>query len=233
MYIVPFPFQIYKGKYMSKQNLPKKRTLRSVKKDGQSKKKNLRFDTKELRKKRKKIVRNIRESLCWILEILLVCIVAYLLVCGFGQRVSNAGDSMKPVLKNGDVVLVNRVKYALVQPKRGDIIAFKPGGNASSHYSVKRIVALPGETIQIKEGEIYINGNNTQEHIYAQNINSAGVALEPLKMGKDEYFVLGDNSTSSDDSRKADIGNVEKKDIYGKVWFIASPGSRIGFVKNQ
>ena len=169
---------------MSEQNLHKKRTLRSVKKDKKSKKKKLRFQTKALRGKRKKIERRIREILCWILEIMLVCIVAYLLVGGFGQRVSNAGDSMKPVLRNGDVLLVNRVKYAMFEPKRGDIIAFKPGGNANSHYSVKRIVALPGDTIQINQGKVYINGKNIQ------------------------------------------------KDIYGKVWFIASPGSRVGIVKN-
>ena len=217
---------------MSEQNLHKKRTLRSVKKDKKSKKKKLRFQTKALRGKRKKIERRIREILCWILEILLVCIVAYLLVSGFGQRVSNAGDSMKPILRNGDVLLVNRVKYAMFEPKRGDIIAFKPGGNANSHYSIKRIVALPGDTIQINQGKIYINGKNIQKDIYVKDIKDGGIASEPLKIGKNEYFVLGDNSTSSDDSRKADIGTVEKKDIYGKVWFIASPGSRIGFVNN-
>ncbi len=213
---------------MSKQSRVKEKILPSGKK---GKKGKIRFDKKAFRKKRKKILKKIRESLCWSLEILLVCIVAFLLVIGFGQRVSNAGDSMKPILKNGDVVLVNRANYLILPPKRGDIIAFKPGGNSSSHYSIKRVVALPGETIQIKQGEIYINGRKIKEQIYVKDLQSAGVAAEPLKLGKEEYFVLGDNSTSSDDSRKADIGNVEKKDIYGKVWFIAGPMERIGFMK--
>ncbi len=213
---------------MSKQNREKEKNLLSKKK---MKKRKIRFDKKAFRKKRRKILRQVRESLCWALEIILVCIVAFLLVIGFGQRVSNAGDSMKPILKNADVVFVNRAKYLIFSPKRGDIVAFKPGGNSSSHYSIKRIVGLPGETIQIKDGEVYINGNKMKEQIYVNDLQSAGVAAEPLKLGKEEYFVLGDNSTSSDDSRKADIGNVEKKDIYGKVWFIASPLDRIGLIK--
>ncbi len=214
---------------MNKKNRVKEHILPSGKKE---KKRKIRFDKKAFRKKRKKILKDIRESLCWSLEILLVCIVAFLLVIGFGQRISNAGDSMKPVLKNGDIVLVNRAKYLILPPKRGDIIAFKPGGNSTSHYSIKRIVAMPGETIQIKEGEIYINGETIKEHIYAKDLQSAGIAAEPLKLGANEYFVVGDNTTSSDDSRKADIGNVEKKDIYGKVWFIVSGVDRIGFVRN-
>ena len=138
---------------------------------------------------------------------------------------------MKPVLQNGDVVLVNRLIYNASKPKRGDIIAFKPNGNENTHYSIKRIVGLPGETVQIKDGSVYINDVETLEHIFAEDIEEAGIADEPVVLKGNEYFVLGDNHSSSDDSRMADIGNVKRREIYGKVWFVASFGSDFGFVK--
>lgn len=169
-----------------------------------------------------------KDCLVWALEILLVCILAVVLVWFFGQRVSNAGDSMKPVLSNGDVVLVNRLVYNAAKPGRGDIIAFRPGGNENVHYSVKRIVGLPGETVEIKEGSIYIDGEEMKEDIYVSDIDYAGVAGEPIQLGEDEYFVMGDNQAGSDDSRMADIGNVKRNEIYGKVWFVISLGSHFG-----
>lgn len=175
--------------------------------------------------------KNIGTALSWIVQIALVCGIAFMLVCAFGHRVSNAGDSMKPALKNGDVVLMNRMVYNVSNPKRGDIIAFRPNGNENAHYSIKRVVALPGETVQIKEGSIYIDGTKVTEHIYAKEIVDAGVIDEPMELGKDEYFVIGDNHAGSDDSRMADIGNVKRKDIFGKAWFVASLGEDFGFVK--
>lgn len=65
---------------------------------------------------------------------------------------------MSPVLKNGDVVLINRIVYDARKPKRGEIIAFRPNGNENAHYCIKRVVGLPGETVQIKDGKIYIDG---------------------------------------------------------------------------
>lgn len=170
--------------------------------------------------------------LAWGLEILLVCVFAVMLVWFFGQRVSNAGDSMKPSLNNGDVVLVNRLVYDAVKPGRGDVIAFRPGGNENVHYSIKRIVGLPGESVQIKDGAVYINDEKLDGELYAADIEYAGVAEEPVQLGKGEYFVMGDNQAGSDDSRMADIGNVKREEIYGKVWFVASFGSNFGFVKD-
>lgn len=173
-----------------------------------------------------------RHMLAWGLEILLVCVFAVMLVWFFGQRVSNAGDSMKPSLNNGDVVLVNRLVYDAVKPGRGDVIAFRPGGNENVHYSIKRIVGLPGESVQIKDGAVYINDEKLDGELYAADIEYAGVAEEPVQLGKGEYFVMGDNQAGSDDSRMADIGNVKREEIYGKVWFVASFGSNFGFVKD-
>lgn len=172
-----------------------------------------------------------KEIIIWLVEIIAVCVLAWMLVSLFGQRVSNAGDSMRPVLKNGDVVLIDRMVYNAKKPVRGDIIAFKPNGNENTHYSIKRVVGLPGETVQIKDGKVYINGEALKKDVYVSDIGFAGIAEEPVELGETEYFVLGDNCEGSDDSRLADVGNVTRSDIYGKVWFVTSFGGNFGFVK--
>lgn len=166
----------------------------------------------------------------WVLQIILVSMAAFMIVFYFGLRVSNAGDSMKPELRNGDIVLVNRLVYNASAPKRGDVIAFRPYGNENTHYYVKRIVGLPGETVQIKDGQVYINGKVQKEDIYVSEIEKPGVASEEIQLKSDEYFVLGDHASGSDDSRMADIGNVKRSEIEGKVWFNITPGASFGKV---
>lgn len=176
--------------------------------------------------------KDMRKIFGWGIQIVCVCLAAFMLVSFFGQRVSNAGDSMRPTLQNGEIVLMNRLIYNASKPKRGDVIAFKPNGNENAHYSIKRVVGLPGETVQIKDGTIYVNGEEHVKDIYTFEIESPGIAEDPVKLGEGEYFVMGDNHTSSDDSRMADVGNVKREDIYGKVWFVASFGNNFGFVKD-
>lgn len=185
---------------------------------------------RRIRRSRKKRRRS-GEIVVWAAEIAAVCLLALLLVLFFGQRVSIAGDSMSPVLKNGDVLLVNRLIYDAQKPKRGDIIAFKPGGNENAHYMIKRVVGLPGETVQIRDGQVLIDGEVLVKDLYCYEITTPGVAADPVELGENEYFVLGDNHESSDDSRMASVGNIQREDIYGKIWFVASPGDNFGFVK--
>lgn len=173
----------------------------------------------------------VKTAIEWGTEIIVVCILAWMLVSFLGQRVSNAGDSMSPVLKNGDVVLINRIVYDARKPKRGEIIAFRPNGNENAHYCIKRVVGLPGETVQIKDGKIYIDGKVQKKNVYTSDLDFAGIAEKKLTLGETEYFVLGDNSAGSDDSRLADIGNVKREDIGGKVWFVTNIGKNFGFVK--
>ena len=187
-----------------------------------------------LPKAKKKIHLNlemIASTFTWIFKIVVTCLVAFVAVWYWGQRVSTVGDSMSPVLKNADVVLVNRIVYNASSPKRGDVIVFKPKGNENSHYYTKRIVGLPGETVQIVENQVYINGKKLEEDYKTTKIDTAGIAGEKLKLGGDEYFVLGDNRKNSEDSRSADIGKVKRSYIYGKAWFVASPKKDWGFVK--
>ena len=166
----------------------------------------------------------------WVFEIAVVCLFAFVAVWYFGQRVSTVGDSMSPVLRNGDVALVNRIVYNATTPKRGDVIVFKPKGNENDHYYIKRIVGLPGETIEIIENRVYIDGERLEEDYETTNIDDVGVVDEKLKLAGDEYFVLGDNREQSEDSRDADVGNVKREYIYGKAWFVITPGDEFGFV---
>lgn len=173
----------------------------------------------------------LRSGFLWAAELVLAFAIACLLVAYFGVQVSNIGESMSPTLESGDTVLVNKFAYRLSAPKAGDIIAFKPNGNENSHYYMKRVVAVPGDTIQIISGRVYVNGELAEEKVQTEKMEEAGVAEEPITLGSGEYFVLGDNRNASEDSRSADIGNVNEKDILGKVWFRLTPGSRFGFIE--
>jgi signal peptidase I len=145
--------------------------------------------------------------------------LAFVIVYSVGMRTSVIGDSMEPVLYNGQEILMNRVVYRLTSPKRGDVIVFLPNGNEHSHYYVKRVVGLPGETIQIKEGHVYIDNVLLDEDEDLDKMIDAGIAQNELTLAADEYFVLGDNRNSSEDSRSGNIGAVRKDDIVGKAWF--------------
>lgn len=209
----------------------KRPSQRPRKKPGSS---SLRFEDKrqKLHFERRHVAVNAKAAVIWAVEILILCMAAVFLVLAFGERVSVAGDSMNPVLKNGDVVLINRVIYNIKSPSRGDVVAFRPNGDESAHYQIKRIVGLPGETVQIVDGSVYIDGEEISDHIYVTGIDYAGLAEEPVELGEDEYFVMGDNASASDDSRIAEIGNVSRSDIYGKVWFEAGFGENFGFVSD-
>ena len=167
----------------------------------------------------------------WTFQILIVILFAYVMVFFFGQSRTNVGQSMDVTLSGGDTVLLNVMAYQLGGPSRGDIISFKPNGSTSSHSNIKRVIGLPGETIQIKDGMIYINGKVYLEQKNYPAITNPGMASEPITLGSQEYFVLGDNRNNSEDSRFADIGLVDSDSIEGKVWYVLSPSEHRGFVK--
>ena len=173
----------------------------------------------------------VKTAIEWGTEIIVVCILAWMLVSFFGQRVSNAGDSMSPVLKNGDVVLINRIVYDARKPKRGEIIAFRPNGNENAHYCIKRVVGLPGETIQIKDGKIYIDGKVQKKDVYTSDLDFAGIAEKKLTLGETEYFVLGDNRDNSNDSRYKEVGPVKRSKITGRIIFRFYPWKNAGVIQ--
>ena len=181
------------------------------------------------RQKRKINVTAVREVFSWMIEILLAIVLAFTFVYFIGLRTSVVGQSMSPTLVSGDEILVNRFVYKVTDPKRGDIIVFLPNGNEKSHYYVKRVIGVPGDTVLIQNGAVYINGEVYKEEIEAAAIEEAGLASEEITLDSDEYFVLGDNRNNSEDSLYANIGNIKKDYIIGKAWFRVAPFSSFGF----
>ena len=166
----------------------------------------------------------------WSFQIILVIMFAYVLVYFFGQSRTNVGQSMDTTLSGGDEVLINILAYQMNGPARNDIISFKPNGNNSSRSSIKRVIALPGETVQIKDGMIYIDGKVLHEDADYPIITNPGMASEPIRLSDTQYFVLGDNRNNSDDSRFADVGLVSSDMIGGRVWCVLSPSSHRRFL---
>ena len=182
------------------------------------------------RRRRKFNMPLFKEVMSWVIGCAIVIFIAYTLVTFFGCRTTVVGNAMNDTLTNEEQILVNRFIYNVSSPKQGDVIAFLPNGNEKSHYYVRRVIACPGDTIQIKEGVVYVNGEAYQEKITVASIEDAGVASEEIKLGDDEYFVLGDNRNNSEDSRLANIGNVKKSYIIGKAWFYFKSIGNMGFI---
>lgn len=174
----------------------------------------------------------VKSVLLWIVEIIAVLVLGVVLAVGFGKTTVMQEGSMDPTLNAGDTLLINRTAYRFSSPKRGDIIVFKLSDDQKASTHIKRIVGLPGETVQIKEGQILIDGEIYQEKQGFSMIQNAGMADQKITLKKDEYFVLGDNRNNSEDSRFADMGNIKEKNIIGKLWFVISPKDRFGFISD-
>ncbi len=158
--------------------------------------------------------------------------LAFVLVFSVGMRTSVIGDSMEPALHNGQEILMNRILYRISTPRRGDVVVFLPNGNQNTHFYVKRVVGLPGETVQIREGNVYIDGVLLEENELFDKIADPGIAQNEVLLEGDEFFVLGDNRNSSEDSRSGNIGAVKKDDIIGKAWFhLAAQGDSMGMIE--
>lgn len=167
----------------------------------------------------------------WAIMILVVVILAYSIVTFGMQSVTMIGQSMDPALTNQDVVLINKQAYTFKDPQRYDIVAFKLKDDTESYFNIKRIIALPGETIQIKNGHVFINGEVLNDMPFDDLIMTEGLAIDEIKLDEDEYFLMGDNCNNSEDSRYVNIGNISEKEISGKVVFRVAPRNDFGFIK--
>ena len=193
-----------------------------------AKKKGLVFYEKE-KKINKKVIHEILE---YVISTVIVVFLAFVLMFFFGTKTSVIGDSMMPALYNGQQILIDKFIYKLSSPKRGDVIVFQPNGNENTHYYEKRIIGLPGETIQIIDGYVYVNGSKLDEDDTYDLIEDPGIAKDELILQPYEYFVLGDNRNSSEDSRSGNMGPVKKEYIIGKAWLhMASGDAGIGMIK--
>lgn len=130
---------------------------------------------------------------------------------------------MEVTLQEDDKIIINKLAYWKRNPKRFDVIVFKQSGSEHSYYNIKRVIGLPGETVQIIDGLVYIDNELLEEPMNVEPINIPGLAEEPIVLEDDEYFVLGDNRNNSEDSRFFNIGNVVRGDIVGKAWITLDP----------
>ncbi|MEE1305936.1 MAG: signal peptidase I [Agathobacter sp.] len=169
-----------------------------------------------------------KEILSWVIELSIVIVTAYVLISFFGLRTSVVGQAMDPTLENGNQILVNKFIYIVSRPKAGDVVVFLPNGNEKSHYYVRRVIGTPGDRVLIQNGAVYINDELYKENLDVAAIEDAGEAATEITLGEDEYFVLGDNRNSSEDSRFANIGNIKKEYIVGKAWFKFASISKMG-----
>ncbi|WP_082223762.1 signal peptidase I [Lachnobacterium bovis] len=163
------------------------------------------------------------------MEIVFVILLAFSVVFFFGKRVGVVGKAMETDLNIDDQILVNKFIYKVTKPKKDDVIVFKPNGNKKSQFYLRRVIATPGDTVQIKNGMIYVNDKMLQENRKVESIENPGLANKKIKLKKDEYFVLGDNRNNSEDSRYSSVGNVKAKHIEGKAWLRVVPMKKIRF----
>jgi len=169
-----------------------------------------------------------KEFFSFLFEVLKIVVIAVAIVIPIRyflfQPFIVKGESMLPNFENGDYLLIDEISFRFRPPQRGEVIVFRPPNQSSVRY-IKRIVGLPGETIQIKDGEVMISqGDNhfqllDESDYLSHSTFTAGSLRLTLKEG--EYFVLGDNRQFSSDSRI--FGPVPRENIIGRVFFRAFP----------
>jgi signal peptidase I len=175
----------------------------------------------------------LKEILSISVYLLLVFCAAYLIVTYVGQRTQVSGSSMETTLSDGDHLIVDKISYRFSDPERFDIIVF-PFQYDTDTYYIKRIIGMPGETVQIDEsGNIYIDGELLEESYGREVIQNPGRASDPVRLGEDEYFVMGDNRNNSSDSRDPSVGNIHRRDIIGRAFIRIWPFSKFGILKHQ
>ncbi len=163
------------------------------------------------------------KTLIWAAQIAAVIFLAYFIVNYALERTSMVGISMETTLSDKDHIIINKFSYRFTDPKRFDVIVFKKSGKEHSYYDIKRIIALPGEKLQIKDGIIYINGEATEEVVNVEPMGNYGLAAEEILLEENEYFVLGDNRNNSEDSRFASVGMIRREEIIGEAFIRTSP----------
>ncbi|WP_156856324.1 MULTISPECIES: signal peptidase I [unclassified Oceanobacillus] len=162
----------------------------------------------------------------WLKAIATAVIIA-LLIQNFVFATSIVeGDSMEPTLENGERLIFNKMIYLLNEPKRGDIIIIQ---QTDKNY-VKRIIALPGETVEIRNSELYIDGERYIETFLSEEISSKTGEFGPIDVPQDSYFVMGDNRAISKDSRNG-LGFIQREEIIGRSELIIYPISEWGRTK--
>lgn len=173
-----------------------------------------------------------REIISTVVYLLIVVALTFLFVQFVAQRTHVNGDSMNATLENGDNLIVDKLSYRFKDPERFDIIVF-PYQYKEHTYYIKRIIGMPGETVQVIDGMVYIDGERLDETYGKEIMKYAGVASDQIELGEDEYFVLGDNRNNSSDSRDPSVGNIHRDQIIGKAFIRIWPLNKFGILKHQ
>ena len=175
----------------------------------------------------------VKEAVSLIIYCIVVVAVMFLVVKFVGQRTVVLGSSMEPTLQDGDNLITDKITYRLIEPKRFDIVVF-PYKEITSKLLIKRIIGMPGEKVQIKNGKVYINDTELKDDVYGNALMvDEGIVGDPVVLAADEYFVLGDNRNNSQDSRFASVGNIHRDDIIGRAWVRIWPLNKLTLLKHQ
>jgi signal peptidase I len=154
----------------------------------------------------------------WVKAIVLAIIIAFFIQQFVFATSIVEGDSMEPALEDGERLIFNKMIYLIDEPERGDIVIIQ---QTDKNY-VKRIIALPGETIEHRSNELYIDGNKYKETFLTEEISRKTGEFGPVRIPDDSYFVMGDNRAISKDSRNG-LGFIQRDEIIGKSELIIYP----------
>lgn len=164
-----------------------------------------------------------------LFTILIAVALAFVLINYVGERTKVSGHSMEPHLYDHDQVMLDKITYRIRDPKRYEIIVF-PGPEGGDQFFVKRVIALPGETVKIAKGKVYVNNKEIKDYSKDHTTNPCELKGK-IKLSNDEYFVLGDNRDNSNDSRYKEVGPVKRSKIIGRIIFRFYPFERAGLIK--
>ncbi len=174
----------------------------------------------------------IGELFSWLIYIVIIVLLSLCIITFVGQRTKVSGHSMETTLSDGDNLIVDKISYRFREPQRFEIIVF-PFQYEENTYYIKRIIGLPGETVQVIDGYVYIDGEMLDENYGLEVMEDPGIAAEPITLGDDEYFVLGDNRNHSSDSRDPSVGVLHRSDIMGRAWIRIWPFNKFGVIKHE
>lgn len=173
----------------------------------------------------------LRETIEYIVYLACVVIGCLLFIRFVAVRSVVDGHSMNDTLHDKDNLVVEKLTYYVREPARYDVVVFRLKNDKRTHF-IKRIIGLPGETVQVKEGHVYIDGEMLADDVYGNDLIEFGyTADQPITLGENEYFCMGDNRNHSKDSRSVDVGPVKKEQFVGRAWLRFWPLNKIGFVR--
>ena len=167
----------------------------------------------------------------WLVDIAVAVAAAVFLILFLGEKTNVIGNSMADKIKSGQTVLIDKMSYELRDIKRFDVVVYR-SDLSEEEYIIKRVIGLPGEEIQIIDSRIYINGEEIEDKYHKGSFES-GAASQTIKIGEDEYFVLGDNRNNSSDSRDPVVGNIHRNELIGKAWMRIYPFNQMCIIKHQ